>query len=582
MTSEVRNKTLINKKDLKESVKLKGFIGSILAAIAMPVLSLNKINKFYDKCYHNDFQIFLDNTFKYNNNSIKFLKTDLNNIPDKVPIVFIANHPLGGWDGLALIKILSKKRPDVKFVVNFLLEKIAPLKQYFIGVNPFEKNKALFSSYKGIREMHSYLQNGNSLAFFPAGEVSTNYGKLKRVEDRAWQNNIIKFIKQSNVYVVPVYINDKNSPFFHFLGRIHPSLRTLRLPQELINKKNSDIKIRFGYPIHINAFKNITKIKQLGKTLKSITYCLNTNVEESSEFSKDHIAQHIIETIPANLLIGEINEISKEHKLFSAENYSCFFAPTNKIPNIFKEISRLRELTFRTIGEGTGQEFDNDKFDKYYNHLFIWDDEKNCIVGAYRIGMGKEIIDNYGINGFYLNTLFNFKKEFETYLSNSMELGRSFIVQDYQRKTLPLFLLWRGINNVTMMYPDYKYLIGPVSISSLFSTNSKILLLEFLKRNYNDPKISKLISPRLEFKYKLNHHHKIILDSVGNDINKMDKIIKCIDINKFNIPILIKKYMSLGGIITEFNVDPDFNFSIDGLVILDINKVSEEVKKSYS
>jgi putative hemolysin len=579
--SELRH-SIISTEELKKTIKIKGFIGSLIAASLLKILGLSKINKIYNQIYSEKTDVFLDNVFKVRNICIKISEKELDLIPVDSPVIFVSNHPLGAWDGMALIKVLSKKRPDIKFVVNFLLQKVGPLKPYQIGVNPFETHKSVFSSYKGIREMHSHIKDKKSLLFFPAGEVSSKYGKLKRIEDRAWQDNIIKFIKQANVPVVPVFVSGRNSQFFHFLGRIHPLLRTIRLPRELLFYKNRTLEIRFGAPLHIRTFKEIKSISNLGKTLKASTYCLNKKWEESSSFEIDFNPVPIIEAMPQTELNAEIESIRQEYELFQTENYSCFCAPTSKIPAVFKEITRLREITFRGVGEGTGKEADYDKYDSYYKHLFIWDNSTGQIAGAYRIGMGKQIMQDYGFEGFYLNSLFRFRKGFDKFLNVSMELGRSFIVPDYQRKTLPLFLLWKGINMLTQLNPEYKYLIGPVSISSMYSVNSKILMIAYLKRNYFLKNTSRLVSPKIEFKYRLNRHHRAILNFADNDMQKIDRIIKCIDVNQFSIPVLIKKYISLGGKILAFNVDPDFNYAIDGLVILDIEQVSEEVKKSYS
>jgi putative hemolysin len=289
----------------------------------------------------------------------------------------------------------------------------------------------------------------------------------------------------------------------------------------------------------------------------------------------------LIAEVNQQLLIKEIDSISPDYRLFYHEDYSCFFAPKKVIPNIFKEISRLRELTFRQIGEGTGNEHDQDKYDEYYKHLFLWDNTHQQIVGAYRIGLGEEIITNKSTQNFYINSLFTFKKEFETYMASSMELGRSFIIPSYQRKTLPLYLLWKGINHICINNPSYKYLIGPVSISNMYSQNAKILMLEFLKRLNTKQSLSQFVFAKTPFKYRLNRHHRALLKFVDKDLQKLDKVIRCIDKNKFATPVLIKKYLSLGGEIISFNVDPEFNYSIDGLVVLEIEKVSDEIKNNY-
>ena len=141
----------------------------------------------------------------------------------------------------------------------------------------------------------------------------------------------------------------------------------------------------------------------------------------------------------------EIEGIAEDYLLFNMKNYDIYCSPSVKIPNVLNEIGRLREVTFRAVGEGTNRSIDLDEYDLYYYHLFIWDREegKNC-RGLSR-GKGKEIIDRYGMKGFYINSLFKMRKEMLPVLYESIELGRSFITEEYQRKPLPLFMLWKGI-----------------------------------------------------------------------------------------------------------------------------------------
>lgn len=578
-----RKRVLISKEELQKALKVKGFFGNLLASWSMSVLSLNRINKMYSATYDENVDIFIDNALKHNNNKLVTLDKDLSTIPEKGPVIFLCNHPFGGWDGMAIIKTLLKVRPDTKFLVNFLLARIEPIKPHLIKVNPFELNKGAFSNISGIKEMYSILEQGNSLCILPAGEVSTKYGKSKIVEDREWQANIIKFVKKANVPVVSCYIDGQNSNFFHFLGKIHPMLRTLRLPKELLKKKDTDINIRISSPMHPKVIQNVNDVETLARILKAKTYCLENKslIFDEVNTSIDKYDK-IIDATPVDLLKDEIEKLKDSNLLFKVDNYLCFFAKHENIPYIFREISRLREITFREIGEATGKDSDCDDYDLYYNHLFIWDENNSAIVGAYRIGMGNDIIKEKGIKGFYINTLFDFDNKFYPYMEKAMEMGRSFIVSEYQRRTLPLFLLWRGIYYVTQKFPEYKYLIGPASISSLYEKHAKILIIEYLKRNYTWTELAELVDCRIPFTYEVNHNHDVLLNNFGYELNVIDKLIKDIDVNRYGIPVLIKKYLSLGGKVLGFNVDPNFNYAIDGLIILDIDVLSDDVINSYS
>jgi hypothetical protein len=263
-----------------------------------------------------------------------------------------------------------------------------------------------------------------------------------------------------------------------------------------------------------------------------------------------------------------------------SKNYEVFLAKKEIIPNIVNEIGRLREITFREIGEGTNNAVDLDKFDDYYYHLFLWDNEAKKIAGAYRMGMGAEIFEKYGIDGFYLQDLFRFEPELHSMMSQSIEMGRAFIIKEYQQKPMPLFLLWKGIVHCTLRFSEHKYLIGGVSISNKFSDFSKSLMIEFMKSNYYDPYVAQFIRPKKAFKVKLNDADKdFVFDESKADMNKFDKIIDEIEPGSLRMPVLIKKYIKQNARVIAFNVDPLFNNAVDGLMYIRIADLPESTVK---
>ncbi|HOZ30718.1 MAG TPA: lysophospholipid acyltransferase family protein, partial [Bacteroidales bacterium] len=520
---------VISKEDFQKVLKVKGFPGRLISSWGMRLMKFDKLNDLYDKAYDKDSIVFAENCLRLLNVHLSVSETDLNNIPETGPLVILFNHPYGGLDALAIMLAIFKKRPDTKFIANFLLSRVEPAAPHLISVNPFESRKQSYSSLSGLKEMYKIVESGGAICILPAGEVSTKYGKSKVVEDRDWHINVMKFVKSVNAPVVSGFVSGQNSKLFHVLGKINPSLRTVRLPAELLNKKNRDIFIRFSAPLLPKVLNSISDKKLLAKVLKARTYCLNDKEKFFDNTNENCNYQKIVAPQNSELLKEEINKIRSTDLLFTAENYECYFSDHDNIPAIFNELTRLREIAFRDIGEGTGKERDFDKYDSYYHHLFLWDSASSEIVGSYRIGMGADIIKEKGISGFYLNTLFDFKEEFQEHLKKSMEMGRSFIVPEYQRKPLPLFLLWKGIYHVTQRFPEYKFLIGPASISSLYSSNAKILIVEYLKRNHNWYELAKMVKHRNGFDYKTNHHHHVLLDTFENDLNTFDRLIKDID-----------------------------------------------------
>jgi hypothetical protein len=310
------------------------------------------------------------------------------------------------------------------------------------------------------------------------------------------------------------------------------------------------------------------------KNLKFLSVSAMTKSANSGE------VKPIIEETPKNHIKKEI-ELLREFdcQLFSNYQYEIFFAKPEKIPNILQEIGRLREITFREVGEGTNEPFDLDEFDQFYHHLFLWDNEKELIVGAYRMGMGEEIYKKYGINGFYTASLFEYDQELHPFFKRIIEMGRAFIINEFQQKPMPLFLLWRGIVHVCLRNTYYKYLVGGVSISNQFSNFSKSIMVEFMRSHYFDAYVAQYVHPKNEFKVKLKTYEKdLFFDAADNDLNKFDKLIDELE-PALRLPVLIKKYFKQNARVIAFNVDPKFNDAIDGLMYIRISDIPESTIK---
>lgn len=582
---------LIDSNDiLKASESLNRFGGnlggSLVAKLVMYIMRLDKINKLYSDVYDENPEAFLDRLIGALGVVVEVNEEDLQKIPRTGAFITISNHPFGGLDGIILIKLLSRIRPDYKVTANFLLKKIVPIQDYFMGANPFENHKSI-SGTGGIKEALSHLAEGKPLGLFPAGEVSAYQAESNNVEDKEWGNSALKLIKMANVPVIPVYFKGSNSILFHLLGLIHPMLRTVKLPSELLNKKNRVVKLRIGNPISVETQNSFADLVQYGKFLRAKTYLLGSSLEVKNFFLKSQKAEVKVEPVATEtelvVLRKELEGITEEYLLFTMKSYSVYCAPTMKIPNVLNEIGRLREITFRAVGEGTNRSIDLDEYDLYYFHLFIWDNDANRIVGAYRVGKGKEIIDRYGIKGFYINSLFKIKKQMLPVLYESIELGRSFIAGDYQRKPLPLFMLWKGILYFLIKNPEYRYLIGPVTISGKYTEVSKELIMKFIIKNHWNRELGACITPRCKYRVETNDPDvDVMLEASNDNIAILDKMIGDIEPSSDKLPVLLKKYISLNGRIIGFNIDPKFNMCLDGLLILDLFDVPMPIIESLS
>ena len=578
---------LVDSKDFKKAAGLNALGGEGIAKMLMSILKINKINKEYSQISHLKGLEFLDSLLERLQIQYELSADELKRIPKEGPFIIVSNHPYGGIDGLILLKIISEVRPDFKVMANFLLRRIDPIKEYIVPVDPFEGQSQIAASMAGIKEALNHIRDGKPLGIFPAGEVSTYYNtEAPGVADKQWSDSIIKFIKKMEVPIIPVYFKGTNSRLFHILGLIHPMLRTAKLPSELFNKKNKVVKLRLGIPISVKEQNEFTDISRFGRFLRLKTYALGSSIEVRKFFNyklkREPKPQDIIAPILQELIESEVEALRENNLLFTSKNFSIFCAPSVDMPHIMTELGRLREVTFREIGEGTNRKMDVDEFDLYYNQLFVWDEDEKTIVGAYRVGKGKEILNRYGKKGFYIQSLFKIDNGFSSILTQSIELGRSFIVKEYQRKPLPLFLLWKGILYFLIKNPEYRYLIGPVSISNRFSNFSKGLIINFMKANYYDHEFARFISPRNTFRVPVSKDDTEVIFEKSNDLNKLDKFIQDIETNDFRMPVLLKKYLKLNGKIIGFNVDPKFNNALDGLLILDLFQVPIDTITSLS
>jgi len=564
----------------------KGRGGTSAAKVLMTVLRINKLNKLYDEISYHRGMDFIDALIDKLQLEYEVSEEELAKVPKNGAFITVSNHPFGGIDGMLLVKVLSKIRPDIKVMSNFVLNKIEPVSEYMLPVNPFERRKDAKSSLGGVKMALEQLHEGGVLGIFPAGEVSSYNEDNFGISDREWQYPAMKMIKKAEVPVVPVYFQGSNSRLFHLLGLIHPTLRTVRLPAEVFNKKHKKIRIRIGNPISVKEQESFTDISTFGRYLRAKTYSLGSVLEVKKFFrpriNRNKKPEAIADPVAPGLIIDEIEQIREEYALFTSDQFDVFCTPSTEIPQIMLELGRLREITFRDVGEGTNHSMDLDEYDLYYNQLFVWDNQEHKIVGAYRVGKGEEILRRYGVKGFYLQSLFRMNRRFQPTLRQSLELGRSFIIKEYQRRPMPLFLLWKGILYFLLKHSEYRYLIGPVSISNNFSQFSRGLIMQYIRAHHFDKKLARYVRPRTRYNVPgFNVDEEVILENT-DDLNKFDRFIKEVEPNDYTMPILLKRYLKLNGRIIGFNLDPKFNDALDGMLVLDLYDVPMDTIASLS
>ena len=581
---------LVDKKDVAKITKLDKIGMPYLAQLLMQITKLSKVNDFYHRHFDKEGIEFIDALFQEIELEYEYFQEELSRIPSSGPFVTISNHPLGGIDGLMLLKIITQKREDYKIMANFLLKKIEPISDYFLSVNPFENHKDAHSNLQGLKDSMAYIKEGHGLGTFPAGEVSSLDLEDGRVKDREWQTPAIKLIKKMDAPIVPVYFKARNSRLFYMLSLLSPTLQTAKLPSEIFKQRNKSVTVRIGKPIPPKEFKDLSD-QEASDLLREHTYRLSKALDGESRFKKIRqqfsirprkMNKVIADPQPSHLIEKEIAFALANNRLMTEfRNYQIICSPSREIPYILNEIGRLREIAFRDVGEGTGEAFDLDEFDKTYLHLYLWDKEAKQLAGAYRLGMGADLYEQSGIEGFYIRTLFRIDSEAHHMFKQGLEMGRAFITKEYQQKPMPLFLLWKGITHVILRNPEkVRYLLGGVSISNQFSKYSKSIMIEFVKRHFYDAEMADKIHPRKEYKVKLGSLEKAMLDkTTPDDINKFDRYIEDIEPGNMRFPVLLKKYIKQNAKIVAFNVDPKFNNAVDGLMYIDINDLPEQTIK---
>jgi putative hemolysin len=579
---------LVTAKEVAKAINTDkyGILGTFSGWVLMKVLRISELNNVYNRNKHLTEVAFLNGVLDDLQIKFEIPEEDLKRLPKEGPYITISNHPLGGIDGVLLLKLMLEREPNFKIIANFLLHRIEPLKKYIMPVNPFENHKDAKSSVVGIKETLRHLSDGKPLGMFPAGEVST-YKDGKLMVDKPWEEGAIKVIRKAQVSVVPIYFHAKNSGLFYLLSKISGTLRTAKLPSEVFSQKNRIIKVRIGKPISVAEQNEYQSLEDYSEFLRKKTYMLANPFEKGSKLlptpnlKLPKSPKEIVTPANQDKIIAEVDALRESDcRLLQSKNYEVFFTKASKIPNVLHELGRLREITFREVGEGTNESIDLDKFDQYYHHMFLWDDDAKKVAGAYRMGLGSEIYPKYGIDGFYLNDLFRFEPELYDMMSKSIEMGRAFIIKEYQQKPMPLFLLWKGIIHTTLRYPEHKFLLGGVSISNQFSDFSKSLMIEFMKSNYYDPYIAQYIHPKKAFKVKLKDADKdFIFNETEADLNKFDKIIDELEPGSLRLPVLIKKYIKQNARVVAFNVDPLFNNAVDGLMYIRVEDIPDSTMK---
>lgn len=520
---------------------------------------------------------FLAHTLKCFGVDVKVLNEQhLQDIPKKGPVIFFANHPFGGLEGVAMTKILLEHRPDTKVLTNEMLTRIPELSELFIGVDVLSKN-ATRANAKGIRAVCKHLANDGAVLIYPAGMVSAINKSNWKIEDREWNSLVGKLAKKYNATCIPFFVEGRNSSLFYSAGLVHKRLRTMLLPRELANKNGSTLILRAGKAILPKELDELENDIAVTHYLR-LTCDLLSKEEISGE--QPILKYERIERPDNSVEILKDLDKLGDCLLTQSGDFLVYCAPYERLGSLMNEIAYAREETFRAVGEGTGKELDSDHFDQYYLHLFLWDTKNECLAGGYRLGRADEIIAKHGIKALYSRSLYHYDKSYLSKLGKSLELGRSFIQPQYQKHPLTLDLLWRGIGHYVAKNPEYPTLFGCVSISKEHTLTARAFLSDSLMEGFKaEQKYLADVRPLEPLKVKGKVWSTEALASLSK-VSIINKLLGRCDPGK-RIPILLRQYIAMNGRFVGFTVNKGFNDSLDGLIICDLRKSPQRYLRRY-
>ncbi len=511
---------------------------------------------------------------------------DMARVPAHGPLVVVANHPFGGLEGLMLAAVLQAVRPDVKLMANYLLERIPEMHALIIPVDPFGGHGSVSRNLKPLRDALTWIRGGGVLAVFPAGQVSHLQLAKKQVADPAWSAMVGRIIRKSAAPVLPVFFHGRNSALFQVAGLVHPLLRTILLPHELLNKSSREVRLDIGNLVPAERIKSFEDDGRLMAYLRARTYVLHYRrpsakrkgdvMHSSGRRAKQ--PERVVDGPNTALIRAEVDLLPAQQVLWETDQYSVMYAHAQQIPNLLYDIGRLRELTFRGVGEGTGRSVDLDRFDLYYTHLFLWHKERSELVGSYRLAPVDRVIERFGAKGLYTSTLFTYKESFFQHMRDAVELGRSFVRAEYQKSYSPLLLLWKGIGRFIGLNPQYRLLFGAVTISEMYSPASRQLIVAFLKGKSYAPHLARMVKPRMALRPGEKRSVKLCLDpELITDIEELSAFVSDLETDRKGVPVLLRQYIRMGGRLMGFNVDRSFANGLDGLVMIDLTKCEPRI-----
>ena len=495
-------------------------------------------------------------------------------IPKTGKCIVVCNHPYGMIEGVIIAKLLTAYRTDTKIMANVGLKIFNEINDYFIFANPLQPKAAI--NTKAIKQCFSHVAKEGLLVIFPAGRVSFFQPEKQRICDAQWNRLAIQIAMKKKAPILPVFISGTNSKRFHKMGQIYFRFRLLMLAREMFKLQQHPINLATNNlinPEQLNVFNGIEKMNEFVRLqcyLNDDTYLTPWVADNEAIAFKD-----IIPMANKALMVQELSVLPAEQHLVSFKSFTVYYGYQHQVPTCVEEITRLREITFRELNEGSGEACDTDNFDATYMHLFIFDNKNEEIIGAYRIGQTDILLKDNDVSQLYLSQMFNFSSEFVNQKQPCLEMGRSFIVEAHQNSFHGLLLLWKGIGAYVCKNPRYRTLYGTVSLSKLYDPRSVAVIDEVVVTEREG------VTAKSPFKGTLHPEAYEFLSKNTLNLEQLSALIKGIEADGKDIPVLLKQYYKLEAKFHCIGIDVNFNHTPGLLLSVDLPNAPDKLLKLY-
>jgi putative hemolysin len=554
----------------------KGKLAKIVSPLIDRILGLHTLQKMYlehgmsglDK---QEFSLKLLSLLGVNLVNTEDLKAK---IPKEGPCIVVCNHPYGMVEGVIVAHLLTAVRADTKVMANVALKVFKEIDDYFIYANPLKPSDPV--NLKGIKQCFKHLKSDGLLVIFPAGRVSSFQEDKQRITDAKWNRLTIQLASKTNAPILPVFISGSNSALFHRLGRIYYRLRLLMLVREMLKLQRHKISLTANNLLNMKMLKPFENQEIQNDVVR--LQCYLNDPDYLTSWPADQLPEafeNVIQSAEPALIQQELLDLPDDQHLLDFKSFSVYYGYQKQIPTCVQEITRLREITFRTLNEGSGEACDTDKYDATYMHLFIYDNENREIIGAYRIGQTDLLQKNGSLNALYLSQMFTFDSAFINQQEPCLEMGRSFIVEHHQNSFYGLLLLWKGIGAFICKNPQYRTLYGTVSLSKLYDPRSVALIDEIMVTDRQG------VHANIAFEGSLHPEALEFLKSESWCFKHLSALVQGIETDGKDVPVLLKQYNKLNAVFHCIGIDSNFNQTPGLLLSVNMAEAPDKLLNIY-